>query len=46
LYDSETFAVKFAITKSPLPIATDINFHYFCTVKVEMLNEGFKRVSI
>lgn len=41
-YDSEITAAKFVITKSQLPIATDIDFQHFSSVRVGMLDKSFK----
>ncbi|NJE79465.1 hypothetical protein [Thermococcus sp. GR4] len=43
-YDSEILAAKFAVTKSPIPLASDIDFQHFGSVKVGMLGENFKTV--
>lgn len=45
-YDSEISATKFAVTKSLLPIATDVDFQHFPSVRVGMLKEGFKAFPI
>ncbi|NJD98901.1 hypothetical protein E3E26_03715 [Thermococcus sp. LS1] len=42
-YDSEILTAKFAITRSSLPIATDIDFQHFSSIKVGMLNESFRK---
>lgn len=41
-HDSEITAAKFVITKSQLPIATDIDFQHFSSVRVGMLDKSFK----
>ncbi len=45
-YNSEIQAAKFVIARSSLPIATDIDFQHFTTVRVGMLGENLGTVPI